>query len=100
MQAARILPVHIDETGPRPFVVGTDIKVAQIASEYEHLGMTPDEIVEAHPHLTLADVHAALAYYYDHMEAIRADWREGERLVAEMKKTFPSGSRPRRTRAG
>jgi uncharacterized protein (DUF433 family) len=99
MQAAHTLPVHIDEAGPRPIIVGTDIKVAQIASEHEHLGMTPDEIVEAHPHLTLGDVHAALAYYYDHPDAIRADWREGERLAAEMKKTFPPGSRPRRTRA-
>jgi uncharacterized protein (DUF433 family) len=79
-------------------VAGTDIKVAQIASEHEHLGMTPDEIVEAHPHLNLADVHAALSYYFDHIEAIRADWREGDRLVEEMKKTFPPGSRPRRTR--
>jgi len=46
-----------------------------------------------------ADVHAALAYYYDHLDVIRADWREGEGVVAEMKKTFPPGSRPRRTRA-
>ena len=46
------------------------------------------------PHLTLAEVHAALAYYYDHLDAIRVDWREGERLAADMKKTFPPGSRP------
>jgi uncharacterized protein (DUF433 family) len=99
MQAARSFPTsHIDDQRPRPVVAGTDIKVAQIASEHEHLGMTPDEIVEAHPHLTLADVHAALSYYYDHMEAIRADWRDGEGIVAEMKKAFPPGSRPRRTR--
>jgi len=99
MQAAQSLPVHIDDQGPRPVVAGTDIKVAQIASEHEHLGMAPDEIVEAHSHLTLADVHAALAYYYYYLDAIRADWREGERLVAEMKNTFPPGTRPRRTRA-
>jgi hypothetical protein len=30
MQAPRTLPVHIDENGPRPVIVGTDIKVAQI----------------------------------------------------------------------
>ena|SRR5579862_9474012 len=100
MQTARALPhPHIDDTPPRPIVTGTDIKVAQIASEHEHLGMTADEIVEAHPHLTLADVHAALAYYFDHLEQIRADWREGERLVEEMKKSFPPGSRPRRARS-
>ena len=100
MLAAGALPQsHIDISRPRPVVTGTDIKVAQIASEHEHLGMSADEIVEAHPHLTLADVHAALAYYFDHLDEIRADWREGERIVEDAKKTFPPGSKPRRTRS-
>lgn len=99
MQVARAFPQsHVDDSVARPVVAGTDIKVAQIASEHEHLGMTPDEIVEAHPHLTLADVHAALSYYFDHLDAIRADWREGERIVADMQKVFPRGLRPRRAR--
>ena len=99
MQVARVFPQsHVDDSVARPVVAGTDIKVAQIASEHEHLGMTPDEIVEAHPHLTLADVHAALSYYFDHLDAIRADWREGERVVTEMQKVFPRGLRPRRAR--
>lgn len=84
---------RIDDGLPRPVVRGTDIKVSQIAFEYEHHGATPDEIVEAHPHLTLADVHAALAYFYDHLETIRQDWRETERLIAEMKKRFPGSAR-------
>jgi uncharacterized protein (DUF433 family) len=95
MQAARTLPVHIDETGPRPVLVGTDIKVAQIAWEYEHHGMTPDEIVDAHPHISLADVHAALAYFYDHMDAIRADWLVTDEIIAEMMKRFPPRDRSR-----
>lgn len=84
---------RIDDVLLRPVVRGTDIKVSQIAFEYEHHGATPDEIVEAHGHLTLADVHAALAYFYDHLETIRQDWRETERLIAEMKKRFPGGTR-------
>jgi hypothetical protein len=44
--------------------------------------------------VVLVRVHAEVL-----MDAIRADWRAGESLVAEMKKTFPPGSRPRRTRA-
>ena len=99
MQAARVLPPHIDEARPRPVVRGTDIKVSQIAFEYEHHGMSPDQIIEAHSHLTLADVHAALAYFYDHLEAIRADWRETDRIVEEMRKKFSSGSRPHPPRA-
>jgi len=76
-------------------VTGSDVKVSQIAWEYEHHGLTPDEIVDAYPHLSLADVHAALAYFYDHMDSIRADWRETERVVAEMKARFPRDGRPR-----
>ena len=95
MQPARSLPHHIDDNGPRPVVAGTDIKVSQIAWEHEHYGMTPDEIVEAHPHLTLADVHAALAYFYDHADDIRLDWRETDRVIEEMKAKLPPGVRPR-----
>lgn len=89
MQAAQAHATYIETSGKRPVVAGSDIKVSQIASEYEHLSMTPDEIVEAHPHLTLAQVHAALAYFYDHQEAIRAEWDEGQRLVAELQAQYP-----------
>jgi len=91
MAASSAEPVtHIDASGPRPVVQGTDIKVSQIASEHEHLGMTPDEIVEAHPNLTLADVHAALAYHYDHTELIRQEWRDDEATIAALRKAYPS----------
>ncbi|HEV3192764.1 MAG TPA: DUF433 domain-containing protein [Polyangiaceae bacterium] len=89
MQPARSLPDHIDHNQPRPVVAGTDIKVSQIAWEHEHYGMTADEIVEAHPHLTLADVHAALTYFYDHSDDIRGDWRETDRMIEEMKTKVP-----------
>jgi uncharacterized protein (DUF433 family) len=84
---------RIDASGRRPVVHGTDIKVSQIASEYEHLGMTPDEIVEAHPHITLADVHAALAHYYERPEAIRSEWREGEAMISALRHAYPSRAR-------
>ncbi len=90
MAAARAPAGHIDLTGDRPVVRGTDIKVSQIASEYEHLEMSPDEIVQAHPHLSLGNVHAALAYFYDHRDEIRRDWQETEVLVSMLRKEFPS----------
>jgi uncharacterized protein (DUF433 family) len=89
---------HIDDSGARPVVTGTDIKVSQIASEYEHLGMTPDEIAEAHPHLGLAEVHAALAYYYDHQDLIRGDWAQAEELIAKLRQQYPSRFLDRRRR--
>ena len=94
MEPARRPSTHVDTSQPRAIVVGTDVKVSQVASEYEHLGMTPDDIVEAHPHLTLADVHAALAYYYDHPDAIRREWQEADSVIATMRARFPSRLRP------
>lgn len=86
---AQPLP-HIDSRGLRAVVWGTDIKVSQIADEFEHLGMTVQDIVEAHPHLTLGDVHAALAYYYDHPDVVRRDWAEADELVATLKRRHAS----------
>jgi hypothetical protein len=51
--------------------------------------MTPDEIVSAHPSLTLSEVHAALAYYYENRAQIDADIREGQRYAEEMKAKAP-----------
>jgi uncharacterized protein (DUF433 family) len=51
-------------------VTGTRIRVVDIATEYEYLNHTPDEIINAHPHLKLEQVHDALSYYYENREAI------------------------------
>ena len=90
MEAARQYLSHIDAAGGRPVVAGTRMRVSQIASETERHGMTPGQIVEAHPHLTLADVHAALTYFYDHRDAIQQEWAEEDALVAEMKAQHPN----------
>lgn len=49
--------------------------------------MSPDEIASAYPGLTLADVYAALAYYYadrDRIDAdIRADDEHWEKVQSE-----------------
>lgn len=37
------------------------------------LGLAPEELVERFPHLTLAQVHDALAYYYDNRQEVEAD---------------------------
>jgi uncharacterized protein (DUF433 family) len=77
--------------GGKPRIAGHRIKVEHIAVCYERMGMTPDEIVTTHPTITLAQVHAALAYYFEHKQEIDADIEEGKRFVEELKsKTPPS----------
>jgi uncharacterized protein (DUF433 family) len=47
--------------GGKPRIEGHRIKVEHIAVCHERIGMSPDEIVNCHPTITLAQVHAALA---------------------------------------
>ncbi len=62
-----------------------------IAVWYERLGQTPEEIVTGFPQLTLGDVHAALAYYFDHREEICRDLREDEEEQAALKTKIGPG---------
>jgi len=45
--------------------------------------------VSEYPTITLSDVHAALAYYFENRERIDADIRDGERFVEQMKAKAP-----------
>jgi uncharacterized protein (DUF433 family) len=59
-----------------------------IAEWIVHLRQTPEEVKHSHPHLTLAQIQSALAYYYDHSEEIEESLREGERIEKEARKLF------------
>ncbi|MGH7201969.1 MAG: DUF433 domain-containing protein [Planctomycetaceae bacterium] len=77
---------HITKTpgvcGGRPCVAGHRVRVQDIVICYEWQGMSPEEICDQFPPLTIAQVHAALAYYFDHrqeiLDEIEADRQAGE----------------------
>jgi uncharacterized protein (DUF433 family) len=73
--------------GGKPCVAGTRIRVWDIHVWHDLRGQTPEEIVASFPQLSVADVHAALAYYLDHREEIdsqaNAEQAEVARLEAE-----------------
>ena len=52
-------------------VAGTSVSVQRIAGWYK-LGLSPEEIAENFGHLSLAQVHAALAYYHSNRDEIEA----------------------------
>jgi uncharacterized protein (DUF433 family) len=58
--------------GGRPRVAGTGVTVRRIVGWYK-LGLSPEEITSEIPHLTLAQVYAALAYYHANREEVEAD---------------------------
>ena len=52
--------------------------------------MTPDEIVSHIPSIKLADVHSALAYYFDHVQEIQDEIRADQEYADESFRNNPS----------
>ena len=75
-----LIKEHIEITagvcGGKTRIAWHRIKVQDIAICYERLNMSPAEIVSNYPSIGLADVHAALAYYYDHRVEINLQIEE------------------------
>ena len=89
----KTLDEHIETTPNvmrgKPRIVGHRISVQDIAIWHEKMGQTAGQIAGDY-HLSIADVYAALAYYYDHRTEIDLSISEGEKFVDEMKKKIPS----------
>lgn len=63
--------------GGRPCIAGTGISVRRITGWYKR-GYSAEEIVREIPHLSLAQVYAALAYYHANKAEIEADIAQEE----------------------
>ena len=64
----------------KPRIAGRRVTVQNIAIWHEHLGLGVDQIA-ADNKLTLAEVHAALAYYFAHRDEIEQSMREDDALA-------------------
>lgn len=71
--------------GGQPRIDGHRITVEDVAIWHERMGMSPDEIASEYPTITLSDIHAALAYYYENRDRIDAAIEEGKRFAEAMR---------------
>jgi uncharacterized protein (DUF433 family) len=78
-----------DTAGGKPRIRGRRITVQDIVIWHERLGKTVDEIASEYD-LTLADIHAALAYYFDHREDIDVRIVEDRAYAAALRARTPS----------
>lgn len=76
--------------GGKPCIAGTRIRVQDVYVWHELQGLSADEIVSRFPHLTMADVYAALSYYWDHRDEIQRQMQEETAFVEQMKQKHPS----------
>ena len=84
---------HIVQTpkiaGGKPRIAGHRITVQNVVIWHEQMGYSIEEIASLY-HLTLAEVHSALAYYFDHKDEIDRSIAESEQFVEEMRQKTPS----------
>ena len=76
--------------GGKACIAGHRVRVMDIVIGHEDLGLSADELVSAYPNITLSDIHAALAYYFDNVDEIRNDIRRNDEIASELRSSFPS----------
>jgi uncharacterized protein (DUF433 family) len=73
----------------RPRIKDSRIRVVDVAGWHLQGGYSIDEMLEMFPGVTAADLHAAMAYYYDHQKEIEADEAEADALLEQLLKDDP-----------
>src|SRR3954452_14452882 len=76
--------IEIDARGI-PRIAGSRSRVVDVVLDRMAHGWTPAQILEQHPHLSLAKIHAAFAYYYDHQAELDAVIERQAREVGQMR---------------
>ena len=86
MLAAETAHIHLDERGVA-WIDNTNVKVIEVVLDKVADGLSPEEIHLQYPGLSLAQIHAAFSYYYDHQAEIDSEIerqvREVEALAAQ-----------------
>src|ERR1700745_668754 len=83
MSTGMTTQIEIDARGVA-WVAGANTKVKEIVLDKLAYGWSPEEMHFQHPHLSLAQIHAALSYYYGHQEELDADIERRHKDVEKM----------------
>jgi uncharacterized protein (DUF433 family) len=85
---------HITKTpgvcGGRACIAGHRIRVMDIVVMHEMRGYCAAEIAAMYPGITMADIYAALAYYFDNVDEIQSEFRKDEDAAKELLIRHPS----------
>ena len=67
-----------------PIIAGTTLKVVELIMAQTAYGWSPEELHFQHPYLTMSQIYAALAYYWEHKAELDADIQQRETYAQEM----------------
>lgn len=76
--------IEVDAQGVA-WITGANTKVVEVVLDKIGYGWSPEEMHRQHPHLSMAQIHAALSYYYEHQAEVDADIERRDRFVEEMR---------------
>lgn len=76
--------IELDVNGV-PWITGANTKVVEVVLDKMAHNSSPEEMHEQYPHLSLAQIHAALSYYYEHQAEVDADIERRDRIVEELR---------------
>jgi uncharacterized protein (DUF433 family) len=87
--------VWLDTSGVA-WIDDTNVKIIEVVLDRLAHGWSPEEIHFQHPALSMAQIHAALSYYYDHQQAL--DTEIADRLHEVDRLAAAAGESPFRKR--
>jgi uncharacterized protein (DUF433 family) len=96
--ATPVSHVQLDDAGVA-WIEGTGVKVIEVVLDRFAQGWSPEETHFQHPDLSLAQIHAALAWYYDHQAELDAEIEQRLRGVEAQMAQAPESPLHKRLRA-
>jgi uncharacterized protein (DUF433 family) len=98
MTALTIAPHLWQDDEQRIWIDDTNTKVIEVVLDHLAYGWSADAMHEQHSHLSLAQIYAALAYFYDHEEEFERLIVEQQGEVAALREEFGESPLQRRLR--
>ena len=99
MTAAETISHIVRDDRGVAWIDGKNVKVIEVVLDHLAYGWSADAIHEQHPHLSLAEIHSALAFYYDHTAEFEAQIASQEEAIKHLRATAGESSLQRRLHA-
>jgi uncharacterized protein (DUF433 family) len=82
-----------------PIIAGTTMKVVELITSVKAYGWSPEELLQAYPHLTLSKIYSALAYYWDYKAELDADMERRYQYAEKLRKEAGESQAAKKLRA-
>jgi uncharacterized protein (DUF433 family) len=90
--------IEIDKEGV-PWITGANTKVVEVVLDKMAYGSSAEEMQVQYPHLSLAQIHAALSYYYEHQAELDAEIERWDGEVQALRVERPESPLRQRLKA-